>query len=96
MAMLHTVVAGLSRLDELVPIIQQLGVRHRRYGFKDAHDATVGAALLWTLEQGLGERFTPEVQAAWTSAYSMLVNIMRAAATVAAAQQEAFVDALAV
>jgi hemoglobin-like flavoprotein len=96
MAMLHMVVTGLRRLEELVPSVQQLGVRHRGYGVKDAHYATVGAALLWTLEQGLGERFTPEVQAAWTSAYTLLANTMRAAAAGAEAQQEALVDAPAV
>jgi hemoglobin-like flavoprotein len=45
-----------------------------------AHYATVGAALLWTLGEGLGERFTPEVQAAWTSAYTVLADTMRTAA----------------
>jgi hemoglobin-like flavoprotein len=94
-AMLQMVVVRLSRLEELVPIVQQLGVRHRGYGVTDAHYATVGAALLWTLEQGLGERFTPEVQAAWTSAYTLLANTMRAAAAAAEPQQEALVDALA-
>jgi hemoglobin-like flavoprotein len=95
MAMLQTVVGGLRQLEELVPLVQQLGVRHRGYGVTDAHYATVGAALLWTLEQGLGERFTPEVQAAWTSAYTLLANTMRAAAAAAEPQQEALVDALA-
>jgi len=95
MAMLQMVVTGLSRLEELVPVVQQLGVRHRGYGVTDAHYATVGAALLWTLEQGLGERFTPEVQAAWTSAYTLLANTMSAAAAAAEPQQEALVDALA-
>jgi hemoglobin-like flavoprotein len=95
MAMLQTVVGGLRRLEALVPMVQQLGVRHRGYGVTDAHYATVGAALLWTLEQGLGERFTPEVQAAWTSAYTVLADTMRAAAAAAEPQQEALVDALA-
>ena len=80
MAVLQLTVAGLSRLEALLPMVQQLGVRHRSYGVKDAHYATVGAALLWTLQQGLGERFTPEVQAAWTSAYTLLADTMRAAA----------------
>jgi hemoglobin-like flavoprotein len=95
MAMLQMVVGGLRRPDELAPIVQRLGVRHRGYGVRDAHYATVGAALLWTLEQGLGARFSPEVQAAWTSAYTLLANIMRAAAAVTEPQQEALVDALA-
>ena len=64
MTVLRLAVAGLSRLEALLPMVQPLGVRHRSYGVKDAHYATVGAALLWTLQQGLGERFTPEVQAA--------------------------------
>ena len=80
MAVLQLTVAGLSRLEALLPMVQQLGVRHRSYGVKDAHYATVGTALLWTLQQGLGERFTPEVQAAWTSAYTLLADTMRAAA----------------
>ena len=80
MAVLQLAVAGLSRLEALLPMVQQLSVRHRSYGVKDAHYATVGTALLWTLQQGLGERFTPEVQAAWTSAYTLLADTMRAAA----------------
>ena len=80
MTVLRLAVAGLSRLEALLPMVQQLGVRHRSYGVKDAHYATVGAALLWTLQQGLGERFTPEVQADWTSAYTLLADTMRAAA----------------
>jgi hemoglobin-like flavoprotein len=92
MAMLQLAVAGLSRLDELVPVVQALGRRHHRYGVQDAHYATVGAALLWTLQQGLGARFTPEVQAAWTSAYTLLADTMRAAA----APEEAVADTLTV
>ena len=80
MAVLQLAVAGLSRLEALLPMVQQLSVRHRSYGVKDDHYATVGTALLWTLQQGLGERFTPEVQAAWTSAYTLLADTMRAAA----------------
>ena len=87
MAVLNLAVAGLSRLEELVPIVQELGKRHHSYGVQDAHYATVGAALLWTLHQGLGERFTPEVQSAWTSAYTLLADTMRAAAAEKAAAE---------
>src|SRR5262245_21873099 len=88
MAVLQLVVAGLSRLEELVPIVQALGQRHRGYGVRDAHYATVGVALLWTLQEGLGERFTPEVQAAWTSAYTLLADTMRAAAKEETAKED--------
>jgi len=93
MTVLQLAVAGLSRLEELGPIVQALGRRHHGYGVRDTHYATVGAALLWTLQEGLGERFTPAVQAAWTSAYTLLADTMRAAAEEEAAK-EALVEAL--
>lgn len=85
MAMIGTAVSGLTQLDTIVPAVQALGRRHVNYGVKDQHYATVGAALLWTLEQGLGEAFTAEVKTAWATAYGVLANTMKeAAATVAA------------
>jgi hemoglobin-like flavoprotein len=60
--------------------VQQLGIRHAGYGVQDQHYETVGAALLWTLGQGLGEAFTPQVEEAWASAYTLLASTMRAAA----------------
>lgn len=80
MQMLTVVVRGLDRLDQLVPAVQALGRRHAGYGVADAHYDTVAQALLWTLEQGLGEAFTPEVRDAWVQAYTLLAGIMQAAA----------------
>ena|SRR5437867_12103718 len=80
MTMIRVVVNGLNRIDQLVPAVQELGRRHARYGVQDAHYATVGAALLATLHQGLGDAFTPEVAAAWTTAYTLLAETMKAAA----------------
>lgn len=77
MAMLNSAVNGLTNLDALVPVVRQLGARHAKYGVRDEHYATVGSALLWTLGQGLGEKFTPEVREAWTAAYELLAGVMR-------------------
>lgn len=76
MAMLGFAVAGLSHLDTLVPAVQALGRRHAGYGVTAAHYTPVGAALLWTLQQGLGEAFTPEVKDAWATAYIILSTTM--------------------
>ncbi len=84
MHMLTVVVRGLNRLDQLVPAVQQLGRRHAGYGVTEAHYQTVAAALLWTLEQGLGPGFTPEVKEAWVAAYTVLATTMQAAAAEAA------------
>jgi hemoglobin-like flavoprotein len=76
MAMLGAAVGGLSHFDTLVPAVQALGRRHSGYGVTAAHYTPVGAALLWTLQQGLGEAFTPEVKDAWATAYIILSTTM--------------------
>ncbi len=80
MAMINVAVRGLNRLDTLVPAVQELGRRHSAYGVTDEHYATVGAALLWTLRQGLGQTFTPEAEEAWRTTYGVLSSTMRQAA----------------
>src|ERR1044071_3386083 len=80
MQMITVVVRGLNRLDDLEPAIESLGRRHVGYGVQDSHYDTVAAALLWTLEQGLGAAFTPAVKAAWTEAYTLLATVMKRAA----------------
>jgi hemoglobin-like flavoprotein len=77
MLMLAVVVRGLDRLDRLVPGVQRLGRRHAGYGVRPEHYDAVGGALLWTLEQGLGDAFTPEVRDAWATAYGALATTMR-------------------
>ena len=80
MTMIGVAVKGLDTLDELVPAVKNLGRRHAGYGVKDAHYDTVGGALLWTLEKGLGSAFTPDVKAAWTTVYTVLATTMKAGA----------------
>jgi len=76
MATLAVVVNGLSNLDAILPAASALARRHVDYGAESGHFPVVGEALLWTLEQGLGSSWTPDVAAAWTSAYAMLSEFM--------------------
>ena len=78
-AMLATAVNNLHQLDAILPAVRELGNRHRGYGVTAEHYAPVGAALLWTLEQGLGPAFKPDVRAAWSEAYSVLAGAMQRA-----------------
>lgn len=80
MTIIGTVVHSLDNLAPLLGVIDNLGRRHVGYGARDEHYATVGEALLWTLEQGLGERFTPPTRDAWATAYALLSGRMMAAA----------------
>ncbi len=77
-AMLATAVTNLHKLDTILPAVKELGQRHKVYGVTAAHYAPVGAALLWTLEKGLGSEFTPEVKDAWTATYTALAGVMTA------------------
>ena len=63
-----------------IPVVETLGRRHRGYGVTAQHYESVGAALLWTLEQGLGKAWTPEAAEAWTQLYGLLSAVMRRAA----------------
>ena len=77
MQMLGSAVWGLSDLDSLLPVVQALGERHGGYGAKDEHYDVVGEALLWALEQGLGDDFTPETKDAWVAVYGLLATTMK-------------------
>ena len=76
MATLAVVVNGLSNLETILPAASALAQRHVAYGAKAEHYPVVGSALLWTLEKGLGEAWTPEVAAAWSAAYGTLSSFM--------------------
>jgi hemoglobin-like flavoprotein len=80
MATLAVVVNGLSKLESILPAASALAQRHVAYGAKPAHYPVVGAALLWTMEKGLGEAWTPAVADAWTAAYGTLSGFMIAEA----------------
>ena len=79
MEMLGVVVNGLDDLPSIVGGVQALGARHAGYGAVPEHYTVVGDCLLWTLGQGLGDEFTPDVKAAWTEAYQILSTTMIAA-----------------
>lgn len=75
-----SIACNLEKLDSLMPSLQAVGKRHVSYGVKAAHYDTVGSALLWTLEQGLGADFTADEQSAWAEAYQILSTVMKDAA----------------
>ena len=87
--MLATAVQGLHDLDRLIPQVKSLGARHAGYGVRSEHYAIVGQALIWTLERGLADQFTPEVERAWVRVYLLLAATMQAGADEVATMQAA-------
>jgi hemoglobin-like flavoprotein len=78
--MVELAVKGLDRLDELLPVLQALGLRHAHYGVQEAHYNSFAAALLWTLAHELGPDFTPDVHDAWLAVYGLLAAVMKESA----------------
>ncbi len=76
MATLGAVVNSLDKLDAILPAASVLAKRHVGYGVKAQDYTPVGAALLWTLEQGLGNAWTPDLAQAWSEAYTLLSDYM--------------------
>lgn len=76
MATLNVAVQSLTDLPKLVPVLEKLAIGHVPYGVKAEHYDKVGAALLWTLEQGLGESWTSETAEAWTETYKIVASTM--------------------
>ncbi len=74
--MISAAVSKLDDLDTLVPVLQDLGKRHGGYGAQPRHYDTVGVALIKTLEQGLGEAFTPQTRQAWVAVYGVMSAVM--------------------
>jgi hemoglobin-like flavoprotein len=83
MTMIGVAVNALDRLETIAPAVRNLGQRHGSYGVKASDYSTVGAALLATLEQGLGAAFTTDVRDAWAAAYRVLARTMQDAADAA-------------
>lgn len=77
MTTLSFAVATLNKPEKILPAVRQLGARHVGYGVAAHHYQTVGAALLWTLAQGLGDQFTLELEEAWTAVYTVLAQTMQ-------------------
>jgi hemoglobin-like flavoprotein len=73
---INMVAVSLERIETLIPMIRELGQRHVSYGVEDQHYGQVGETLLWTLEAGLKEAWSKEVEAAWTNAYTLLAGVM--------------------
>ncbi|MEO1745085.1 MAG: globin family protein [Pseudomonadota bacterium] len=76
MTTLGVVVNGLKDIDAILPAAQALAVKHVEYGVEADHYPPVGEALIYTLQQGLGDGFDADTEDAWVAAYTTLSGVM--------------------
>ncbi len=74
---LATAIASLDALDKLAPQLVELGRRHATYGVIDSDYEAVGSALIWTLQQGLGDDWSGDAEAAWSAVYGLVAEAMQ-------------------
>jgi NAD(P)H-flavin reductase/hemoglobin-like flavoprotein len=79
-AALGAVVSNVDEIDNVVPLLEQLGRDHRRFSVVTEHYSAVGASLLATLKKFLGRAWTPDLADTWAQAYGLVAKVMVAAA----------------
>ena len=84
LAMISYVIAKLDKLEDIIDEVGKLAQRHNSYGVRPEHYTIVGNALIWTVEQGLGENWNQPVKEAWIECYTILSTAMIAAADTSA------------
>ena len=75
-AELDEIVHSMRSMDAFEPGVRALGARHSGYGVRAAHYRLMGRALLAALAAALGERWTADVQEAWSLAYNLTAETM--------------------
>ncbi|CAE7621624.1 ngb1 [Symbiodinium sp. CCMP2592] len=71
-----TAVSMLRELDQLVPILEGLGLQHAGFGVQATHYDLVGIALISTLEVVLGRQFTEPVKHAFMKVWKLIKETM--------------------
>ena len=72
MTTLDLILQKLDREDELEGEIAELGTTHRSLGVHAKDFGPMEEALIDTLREGMGEKFSPELESAWRKAYAEL------------------------
>jgi NAD(P)H-flavin reductase len=89
-AALTSAVRNLGDPDRFLPMLEQLGRDHRKYGVRAEHYDVLGRALVLALRQHLADYWVPELEAAWLKAYDEMSRAMQAGAREAASTTPAW------
>ena len=81
-------VAGLYDLDALIPILKDLGAKHKKYGIVPEHYQVVGQALQQTRKAGLGKKYNNAVKNSWQTIFDTVADVMIAGAAEASTLPE--------
>ncbi len=73
---LNVIIGRLDKIEEITAELHHLALTHIGYGLKPEHYQTIGNALIWALEDGLGKYWDKNIEEAWTDCYAFLLQKM--------------------
>lgn len=71
----YAAAANIDQLEKVVPVVRQIGHKHRSLGIKAEHYPIVGQNLLAAIKDVLGDAATEEIIKAWADAYGVIADI---------------------
>ena len=75
--MINSAVSGMPSRQMFEGMMNRLGNRHQEYGVNHEHFRVFGEALIATLANSLGERWNPDLEAAWRDIYGSMAQMMQ-------------------
>jgi nitric oxide dioxygenase len=70
----YAAAANIENLGAILPVVRQIGHKHRSLGVKAEHYPIVGENLLAAMKDVLGDAATPEIIEAWGQAYGVIAD----------------------
>jgi nitric oxide dioxygenase len=70
----YAAAANIDNLGAIIPVVKQIGTKHRALGIKPEHYPIVGANLLQAIKDVLGDAATDEIIHAWAEAYGVIAD----------------------
>lgn len=71
----YAAAANIDRLENILPVVRQIGEKHRALNILPEHYPIVGENLLGAIREVLGEAATPEIMEAWAKAYGVIADV---------------------
>ncbi len=62
----------VGNLNEAIPELRKLGLKHKTYKVKPKHYPIAREALLWTFQEYIGNDFTEELREAWIKLFNFM------------------------
>lgn len=71
------IIAGFDDLDDFLPYLHRLALRHRKFGLRAAHYQAFSESMVATVEAFTGPEFSELTRVAWEAGFGLVAAIMQ-------------------